>query len=267
MKASGESSFKNKLTNLLNNTLTNSIYFFEEIGSTQEFANSLSIEESIHGTLIIACEQKRAKGRIGRTWISPQGGLWMSIILRPDFDIDNVIFTQFIGSLAVSDAVRETTNITCRLKWPNDVLINGKKVCGILVDVNLEGDIKKIVMGIGLNANMGSAHINNSISSSTKATSIKEEYGREIDLAYIAKLIVEKIEYYYNNFLKVGKNAEILNRWKRESDMFGKRAIIYDGVHKFAGEVVDLCYDGALLMKLDDSSSKKIISYSDVTFH
>ena len=267
MQGSDDSVFKGRLTTLLSaSKLVKSIYYFESIDSTQDYANSLPHDKSIHGTLIIAKYQKIGKGRIGRSWISPHGGLWMSIVLVPDFSIDNLLFTQFIGALAVAEAIKEMTKINCRLKWPNDVLINGKKVCGILVDVNLESEKKKIIMGIGLNANVEISLINNSINVDSKATSLKEEYGNDIDLAYITNSVVHKIEYYYDNLLRTGKTMEILDRWKQESDIFGKRAIVYDGTQKFSGEVIDLDNNGSLIMRLDDSSIKKIIYYSNVSF-
>jgi BirA family biotin operon repressor/biotin-[acetyl-CoA-carboxylase] ligase len=267
MEASDDSAFKTRLAKLLSTSkLVKSIYFFENLDSTQDYANILPHNDSLHGTLIIAKSQIMGKGRIGRPWISPRGGLWMSIVLVPDFSIDNLLFTQFIGALAVADAIKETTKITCRLKWPNDILIKGKKVCGILVDVNLESEKMRIIMGIGLNANVESSLINNSINVDSKATSLKEEYGNDIDLVYITSSVVHKIEYYYDNLLRPGKTIEILDRWKQESDIFGKRAIVCDGTQKFEGEVIDLDNNGSLIMRLDDSSIKKIIYYSSVSF-
>ena len=262
-----ESIFKTKLAKLLRtNRFGKSIYVFNELDSTQDYANALPITESVHGTLVIARKQNVGKGRIGRSWISPEGGLWMSIVIRPEFSVDNIIFIQFIASLAVADAIQQATNIRSRLKWPNDVLINGKKVCGILVDVNLEGKDKKIVMGLGLNANIESTLINNYLTAdTTKATTIKEEYGNDIDLVNITKSIVDRIEYYYN-FLSSGKALEIIELWKQNSDMFGRRAIVYDGIEKIMGEVVDIDQDGSLLMKLGDGSIKKITYYGNVTF-
>jgi BirA family transcriptional regulator, biotin operon repressor / biotin---[acetyl-CoA-carboxylase] ligase len=266
MKDSVESVFKARITKLLSaSKLVKSIYYFENLDSTQDYANSLPHDNSLHGTLIIAKSQKMGKGRIGRSWISPHGGIWMSIVLVPDFSIDNLLFTQFIGALAVAEAINETTEINCRVKWPNDVLINGKKVCGILVDVNLESQKKTIILGIGLNANVESSLINKSINGDVKATSIKEEYGNEIDLVTITDLIINKIEYYYYNLLRTGKSMEILDRWKQQSDMFGRRAVVYDGTQKFSGEVVDLDNSGSLIMRLDDSSIKKIIYFNNVS--
>jgi len=269
MELSGESVFKTRLTKLLSTSkLVKSIYFFENLDSTQDYANLLPNNDSLHGTLIIARSQKMGKGRIGRPWISPRGGLWMSIALVPDFSIDNLLFTQFIGALAVAEAIKETTKIKCRIKWPNDVLINGKKVCGILVDVNLESEKKKIIMGIGLNANIASSLINDYLTShDLKATTLKEEYGNEVDLLFLVKSILERIEYYYDNFISCGNTSEIIDRWKEKSDMLGKKATVHDGNQMIVGHIFDIDQTGALLMKLSDTSIKKITYYDNVTLH
>jgi BirA family biotin operon repressor/biotin-[acetyl-CoA-carboxylase] ligase len=121
-------------------------------------------------------------------------------------------------------------------------------------------------LGIGLNANVESSLINDSINGDFKATSLKEEYGSDIDLVDITDSIINKIEYYYYNLLRTGKSMEILNRWKQKSDIFERRAIVYDGTQKFSGKVIDLDNNGSLIMRLDDSSIKKIIYYQNVSF-
>lgn len=269
MTSPNESIFKIRLSKLLRTKeLGKSIHVFNELGSTQDYANSLPNNESLHGTIVIARKQNIGRGRIGKTWISPEGGLWMSIIFKPDFSVDNIIFTQFIGALAVADAVLENTKINCKLIWPNDVLINEKKVCGILIDVNVENEIKKIVMGIGLNVNIESCSINNFLTNDNlKATSLKEEYGNDIDLIFLIKSILERLEYYYDNFLSCGNTLEIIDRWKEKCEMFGKKGIVYDGNQKVTGEVIDLDQNGALIMKVSDTSIKKIIYYDNVSLH
>lgn len=252
---------------LKTNKLGKSIYFFDELDSTQDYANTLPLIESAHGTIVIAARQKMGKGRIGRSWISPKGGLWMSIIFRPEFGMNSIIFTQFIGALAVAEAIMEVTKIRCSLKWPNDVLINEKKVCGILVDVNLQGNNKVIVMGIGLNANITASSVNDNLTdNSIEATSLSKEYGNEVDLTHLTKAIVNRLEYYYYELLSTGKTLEIIDLWKKNSDIIGKKATVYDGNEKVAGQVIDIDKDGSLLMKVGDSSLKRVMYYRNVTF-
>jgi BirA family biotin operon repressor/biotin-[acetyl-CoA-carboxylase] ligase len=146
-------------------------------------------------------------------------------------------------------------------------LVNAKKVCGILVDVDIENENKKIIMGIGLNANIESSSINNYLTNDNlKATTLKEEYGNDIDLIFLTKSILERMEYYYENFLSNGRTLEIIERWKEKSDIFGKKAIVYDGTQKVMGEVIDIDQNGALIIKLSDTSIKKINYYSNVLF-
>ena len=262
-----EPDFKAELQKLLRtNRLGTSIYVFDELDSTQDFANALPVIDSVHGTIVIAKKQKMGKGRIGKSWISPEGGLWMSIIFRPEFNTNCMIFSQFIGALAIAEAIKEVTNIQCSLKWPNDVLINEKKVCGILVDVNLENKNKVIVMGIGLNANIDPSLVNNKLTQdSINATSLNKECGHEIDLVPLTKLIIDRIEYYYYVLLTTGKLMEIIDLWKKNSDIIGKIATVYDGNEKVVGQVIDIDKDGSLLMKLGDSSVKRVTYYSNVT--
>lgn len=268
LTTANESDFKTELENLLKtNRLGKSIHAFDEQDSTQDYANSLPNIESVHGTIVIARKQRRGKGRMGRTWISPEGGLWMSIIFRPKFSVNNIIFTQFMGALAIAEAIMEITNIRCALKWPNDVMINEKKVCGILVDVNLESKDKVIVMGVGLNANIETSSVNDNLTdNSIKATSLKKEYGNDIDLVHLTKAIIDRIEYYYYELLSTGKTLEIMDLWKKNSDIIGKKGIVYDGNEKVVGKVIDIDNDGSLLMKLEDSSIKRVTFYTNVSF-
>ncbi len=268
LTTANESDFKTELEKLLKtNRLGKSIHAFDEQDSTQDYANSLPNIESMHGTIVIARKQRRGKGRMGRTWISPEGGLWMSIIFRPKFSVNNIIFTQFMGALAIAEAIMEITNIRCTLKWPNDVLINEKKVCGILVDVNLESKDKVIVMGVGLNANIETSSVNDNLTdNSIKATSLKKEYGNDIDLVHLTKAIIDRVEYYYYELLSTGKTLEIIDLWKKNSDIIGKKGIVYDGNEKVVGKVIDIDKDGSLLMKSEDSSIKRVTFYSNVSF-
>lgn len=268
LTGANEPDFKTELATLLkNNRLGKSIHVFDELDSTQDYANALRKIESIHGTIVIAKRQKMGKGRIGRSWISPKGGLWMSIIFRPRFSVNSIMFTQFIAAVAIADAIMEVTKIRCTLKWPNDVLINEKKVCGILVDVSLQDNNSVIVMGIGLNANIATSLINDNLTdNSIKATSLNKEYGTDVDLVYLTKVIVDRIEYYYYELLSTGKTLEIIDLWKKNSDIIGKEAIICDGNERVVGQVIDVDKDGSLLMKLGGASIKNVKYYSDVTF-
>ena len=223
------------------------IHFFDKIESTQDCALSMAQNDShsMHGTVIIAEEQSAGRGRMGKKWISPKGGLWMSIILQPRFASRKISLIQFIGALAVGDSILEMTGIVCTHKWPNDILIQGKKVCGILVDANFEGDKSgTVVVGIGLNANFTTQELFNSATLE--------------GCSDVTRLIIEKLEHYYL-LLEDGKTGEIIESWKRGSEIFGQRVTVKDGNNVFNGRALDLDDSGALLITLADGSVKKIL--------
>jgi BirA family transcriptional regulator, biotin operon repressor / biotin---[acetyl-CoA-carboxylase] ligase len=237
------------------------IHFFDKIESTQDCALSMAQNDSPSGTVIIAEKQSAGRGRMGKKWISPKGGLWMSIILQPRFTSRKISLIQFIGALAVGDSILEMTGIVCTHKWPNDILIRGKKVCGILVDTNFEGDKGgTVVVGIGLNANFSTQELFNSatLEGSSDVTTLRDEIKHDIALNDITKLIIEKLEHYYL-LLEDGKTEEIIESWKRGSEIFGQRVTVKDGNNVFYGRALDLDDSGALLITLADGSVKKIL--------
>jgi len=238
-------------------------HFFDKIESTQDRALSIAQNDSHskHGTVIIAEEQSAGRGRKGKKWISPRGGLWMSIILQPKFGSRKISLLQFIGALAVGDSILEMTGIICTHKWPNDILIQGKKVCGILVDVNFEGDKGgTVVVGIGLNANFSTQELFNSgtLEGCFDVTTLRDILKHDIELNDMTRLIIEKLEYYYL-LLEDGKTGEIIESWKRGSEIFGQKVTVKDGDNILYGRALGLDDFGALLITLVDGSVKKVL--------
>ena len=127
-------------------------YYFDSIDSTQNQALKMADDPANNGTIIIAAKQTGGKGRSGRKWISPKGGIWFSIILQPKFDISITTLFPIASSLALSNAIEKTFKVSPELKWPNDLTIKGKKIAGMLVDASLESNrIENLVLGIGIN--------------------------------------------------------------------------------------------------------------------
>lgn len=140
---------KNNLT-----VLGNKIYYYSVIGSTNEAAKKLAQEGTPHGTLLIAERQEKARGRMGRAWSSPHGGIWLSIILRPNLAPQEAPKLTMMTAVAVTEAIIEKTGINARIKWPNDILIDGEKACGILTEMSAEMDaVNYVIVGIGINVN------------------------------------------------------------------------------------------------------------------
>ena len=128
------------------------VYYFDTVDSTQDFALKIASQDNENGTVIISKKQTGGKGRMKRKWISPVGGIWMSVIIHPDFDISNTTLVPIATSLALCKAIEKATKIKPELKWPNDITMKGKKVAGILVDTSIQSNkIESLVLGIGIN--------------------------------------------------------------------------------------------------------------------
>jgi BirA family biotin operon repressor/biotin-[acetyl-CoA-carboxylase] ligase len=197
------------------------IYYYEELGSTQELAIHLAENnsEAVSGTAILAEHQERGKGRLNSRWISPSGGIWLSIILKPNMPANKSPLLKFVAALAVCDTIARKTGLESKLKWPNDILINHKKVCGILLDIATKGSrIEYAVIGIGINANVNIRKILPYIAdykgNDVSVTSLKNELsGKYVNRPSFLKLLFERLEHYYD-YLEKAKlvGAFILNQ-------------------------------------------------------
>lgn len=243
------------------------IHFLDKISSTQNYATYL-LEKSrlpLHGLVVIAKEQSDGRGRMGRKWISPPGGLWMSIILQRWLTPKILPIIQFISALAVADSISELSGLACTNKWPNDLLVRGKKICGILVDVHFEGNrVNNVIIGIGLNANFSAIDKDDlaNLVGFSGITTLKDELGYYIQLSDLTKLIFEKLEHYYA-LLKEDKIKVIVDLWKQRSEIFGRHVTIEDGKDVFQGRALGVDDNGILKIKLSDGSVKEVL-FGDV---
>ncbi len=139
-------------------------YYFDSVDSTQNEAMKMVNESKKEGIIIIAEKQTGGRGRSGRKWISPKGGIWFSIILHPKFDISNTTLFPIASSLALSIAIQKTCKVSTELKWPNDLTIKGKKLAGMLIDASFESNkIENLVLGVGINFNVNVKEIENEL--------------------------------------------------------------------------------------------------------
>jgi BirA family biotin operon repressor/biotin-[acetyl-CoA-carboxylase] ligase len=244
------------------------ILWFRNVSSTQKIAVSCVESKGIqisHGTVVIADSQNDGRGRRGNKWISPNGGIWLSIILRPEISVNKYTLLPFATSIAVSEAINKSTCLHSKVKWPNDILINGKKVCGILVDMSIDSQtIQYSIVGIGLNANVSTSEISaclRDLQGFYPVTSLKEESsGVSTDRIQIIKCILEEFEKYYIT-LKKENNSQIIEKWKRKSEPIVSKSIqIILGSKIYTGKVLDIEPDGALLVVTDECQLERIVS-------
>jgi BirA family biotin operon repressor/biotin-[acetyl-CoA-carboxylase] ligase len=226
----------------------------------------------INGTAIIAEHQRRGKGRhVENKWISPRGGIWLSVILLPKINTSQSTFLPLCSAIAACDVINEQTNLNSKIKWPNDIVIRGKKVSGILVNTSTEGEkINYAVIGIGINANIEPSAITLSIASNssnysecllgyTGVTSLQNELSNtKIDVTLMIQLLLEKLEHYYL-VLETDGPANIRHEWKKRSDTLGKAVKIRTQKGIIEGIAIDIDNNGILLVKTYDDSVHQLI--------
>ncbi|MEM3737614.1 MAG: biotin--[acetyl-CoA-carboxylase] ligase [Candidatus Bathyarchaeia archaeon] len=232
------------------------IHYFKEVNSTQDIAKRLASEGAREGTIVVAERQTNGRGRMGRDWFSPSGGVWLSIILRPRFN-PRIQGLTLLAGVAVARAIKRLYNLEAKLKWPNDVILNGKKVCGILAEVNAEMDlINYLVIGIGVNVNVD-------LSSEKRlretATSIKEVIGKESSRVDFLQILLEEFEHLYRLFAVEGFGS-ILNEWRGRSETLGALVSVTSVDEEFEGLALNVDGEGFLIVKLRDGSLKRVVA-------
>lgn len=234
------------------------IHHFREVGSTQEVAKWLAIKGAREGGIVVAEVQTGGKGRRGRLWHSPSGGIYLSIILRPNISPSHAPVLTLLAGAAIARVLRRLYGLKAELKWPNDVMVGDKKICGILTEIGAETEVVNYcILGIGINANIESSHFPSEIRGA--ATSLKEELGKEISRAELTKGVLEEIEHLYFIFRDQGP-APILEEWRALTNTLGAMVKVTDQAKVVEGRAVDVDQDGALILELADGSSKRIIA-------
>ncbi|KNF07823.1 bifunctional ligase/repressor BirA [Gottschalkia purinilytica] len=235
------------------------IIHFDSINSTNIKGKALADNGEEEGVVVIAEEQTGGKGRLGRNWVSPKGkGIWMSIILRPNIDpMDATKITQ-IAAASVYTGLEEI-GIESHIKWPNDIVLNGKKICGILTEMSGEMiKINYLVVGIGINANIDYNDFPKEVRE--KATSIKEELGKEVSRKQIIGNILNNFEKLYNEFLEKGNIESSIKICRDRSILIGKKIKIISKGKEIERLAVDITDTGELIVKDNLGEITKIIS-------
>ena len=236
--------------NLKTKTIGNDVYYFDSLKSTQEYAVKIAANSKNNGTVIIAQQQTGGKGRDGRKWMSPKGGIWLSIILQPKFDISAITLFPIASSVALSVAIEKCFDIKPELKWPNDIAIKGKKVAGMLVDASLESNrIESIVLGVGINFDVDVKKIEKDLKNTPNfygATSLKNLKKDSNPIELIQTFLVELEQII--NFLNTGQTKKIVKDWTQRSSTIGKMIEIMTREGKIKGRAIKIDDDGALII-------------------
>jgi BirA family biotin operon repressor/biotin-[acetyl-CoA-carboxylase] ligase len=234
------------------------ITYLREVASTQETAKSLAAQGAKEGTVAIAETQSGGRGRIGRAWSSPPGGIYFSIILRPDIKPAEALRLPLIAGVAVARAIEKLTDLTPKLKWPNDIIVKDRKTGGILTEMSAEVDrLDWVIIGIGLNVNTPQESFPSEVEGI--ATSLMEAGGKHIPRVRLLQHILAELESLYHDFGKYGFEP-IREQWKSFSNTIGADVIISSATGQTTGLAVDIDSDGALILQKDDGTQERIIA-------
>ena len=236
-------------------------YYFDSIDSTQNQALKIANEPENNGAVIIAATQTGGKGRTGRKWISPKGGIWFSIILHPKFDISITTLFPIASSLALSKAIENTFEITPELKWPNDLTIKSKKIAGILVDAAFESNkIESLVLGVGINFNVDIKAIKKTLKDTPNfygVSSLSEQNKKVKPIQLVQNFFVELEKIY--ELLNKKQTKKIILEWTKRSSTLGKNVEINTTDGKIKGKATKIDEDGALIIS-NKSKTYKVIA-------
>jgi BirA family biotin operon repressor/biotin-[acetyl-CoA-carboxylase] ligase len=239
------------------------IRVFEETTSTNDVIERLARDGVKEGVVVFAESQTRGRGRLGRKWMSPtHKGLWFSILLRPELSPQETTQLTVASATALRRAIKNVAGISAEIKWPNDLLIGGKKVVGILTEMSAEVDrVRHVILGIGVDVNQNANEFPAELRKI--ATSLKIEANEEISRAELATAILRELDFDYARICN-GKFAQVADEWEAGCATIGKNVSVQMGTRYIRGCAESLDADGALLIRTEHGHLERIIG-GDVT--
>lgn len=248
-------------SNLKTKIIGKQAYYFDSIDSTQNQALKMAYDPANNGAVVVASKQTGGRGRSGRKWISPKGGIWISIILQPKFDMSITTLFPIASALALSIAIEKTFSVTPELKWPNDLTINGKKVAGMLVDVSLESNkIESLVLGVGINFNVNTKEIEKTLKGTPNfygVTSLSEQK-EDVKPIHLVQTFLVELEKIYKA-LNAKQIKKIISEWSKRSSTIGKNVEVNTADEKIKGKAIRIDEDGALVIS-DKGKTCRVIA-------
>jgi len=239
------------------------IHVFEQTTSTNDVIEKLARAGVKEGAVVFAESQTKGRGRLGRKWISPgRKGLWFSVLLRPDLRPQETTQLTVASATALRRAIQSATGLHPEIKWPNDIVIGGKKVAGILTELSAELDkVRHVILGIGVDVNLGVGEFPPELRK--LATSLKIESGRAISRAELATAILRELDSDYARICG-GGFSEVADEWQEHCQTIGSQVTIQIGERRIRGRAESLDDDGALLLRTDHGRLERITG-GDVT--
>jgi BirA family biotin operon repressor/biotin-[acetyl-CoA-carboxylase] ligase len=246
---------------LKSETMGKTIYLFEEVGSTNDVAFELARNAVPDGTIVIADSQTKGRGRLQRKWLSLQGlNLYISVIFRPTIQAKDAPLFTLITSIALVETIKNN-GVEPSIKWPNDVLINGKKTAGVLTEMQTRAEkVDFVVVGIGINLNMTRETMEKEMEEIAEtATSIREETGYEIDRSKFTAELINELQIWYQKFQKEGRHR-IIQEWMERWGAINRRVQVKFDENAVEGIASGIDENGYLVLKKDDGTNETIVA-------
>ncbi len=229
-----------------------------EVNSTNVRARELARNGCAHGTVVVSEVQKTGKGRLSRQWHSPWGGLWMSVVLRPNIQPAQAPFITVLAGTALASALRDDLDIDARIKWPNDILVGGKKLCGILTEMDAEmSRVDHIVIGIGMNVNNDVSKLPNGLRDTVTSLSLESGGGgAPVDRPRLLLSILGSLNRHLDKMSTSGGRAEVLGQWREMSDTLGRKVKVEMVDKSVVGTAIGIDEEGALLVETKEGEER-----------
>jgi BirA family biotin operon repressor/biotin-[acetyl-CoA-carboxylase] ligase len=241
----------------LNIDLVKKLLVFDELDSTNSTAKEFAQANAEEGTVVIARTQQHGRGRFDRIWQSPEGGVYLSIILRPKKSTEKISLLPFVAVLAVARTIT-LHGLHTTIKWPNDVQVNGKKIAGILLESEIKGhEVIYVVVGIGINLNIDRKDLSPDIQ--PRSTSMLHELDSPVDYHEFLRTFFTQFENVYSLFVN-HQFERIIDEWKIHTDTLGKTIRVQTSTETLQGIALDIDSLGFLLLRKENGEIKKILS-------
>lgn len=232
------------------------LYYYEDTDSTNADAMRLGEEGAEHGTLVVANHQNKGRGRRGRVWQSPVGTtISMSFLVKPEIAPGKASMLTLVMALAVAKGIEEACDLSTAIKWPNDILVNGKKVCGILTEMKAEMDyIHGVIIGVGINVNVESFPED----LQSMATSLILEKGRKVSRAEVIERVAENFEEYYEKFMETEDLSLLRDLYEERLISKGKSVKVLDPQGEYTGISKGITDTGELVVETQDGKEQQV---------
>ena len=243
------------------------VYYFEELDSTQNFAQQIAADKKENGTIVIAEKQTSGRGRLDRKWTSPKGGIWFSLIIHPKFDVSSSTLIPILSAVALSKSIKKILGVETEVKWPNDIILNGKKVAGILVDASIQANnIDYLILGIGINFDIDTKKLEKRLSKTPNFYGVNSL--RENNNKTPPKILLKEFLFQFEknlSSLDKGEKAKIVKEWTKKAAGIGRKITINTSSGKISGISQGIDTDGALKIKTKKKIERVLVGDVDLS--